>query len=173
MLILVSAGIFWGYIDPAYQNVKALQATKAEYDSAIEKSEELLKLRDDLLDKYNSLKGDDLKRIEKLLPTNIDNVRMIIDVNGITSKYGASLKNVKVSTNDEKKPDALDAVPSKAPYNSMLLNFTVNAKYENFLSILADIEKSLRVMDVASISFKSGESDVYEYNVGVRTYWLK
>lgn len=173
VLILIAAGIFWGYVDPTYQEIKTLKRTKADYDSAIGKSQELLKLRDGLLDKYNSFKGEDLKRMERLLPSSIDNVRLIIDINGVTSKYGASLKDVKVSSADElKTTNGGTAMVGGSGYNSMVLNFSIEATYENFISILADLEKSLRVLDVASISFKTGETDVFKYEVGVRTYWL-
>ena len=58
---------------------------------------------------------------------------------------------------------------------------TTRASYSNFVSFVKDLEKSLRVVDVNSITFSSTESvgtsqassDMYKYEFKVKTYWLK
>ncbi|MCR4334272.1 MAG: hypothetical protein NUV47_00880 [Patescibacteria group bacterium] len=167
ILILLAVGMFFFYVDPQWQKVKELQATNAEYNKAIEQSNQLLEVRDGLLDKYNSFRPEDLNRLEKLLPDNIDNVRLIIDINSITSKYGSSIKNVKLST------PSIDTERSDSGYKTMILSFALNASYDNFLNILGDLERSLRLLDVISISFKAGDKEPYEYTISIRTYWLQ
>ena len=130
ILVIVAVGLFFFYIDPQWQKMKVLQATNAEYNNAIDQSNKLLKVRDSLLAKYNSFRPEDLTRLEKLLPNNIDNVRLIIDINSITSKYGASIKNVKLST-----PSAEADVTNNSGYRTMVLSFGVSTSYNNFLNI--------------------------------------
>ena len=196
LFVVLAVGLFFMYIDPQWQTVQQLRASNAEYDKAIAQSKQLLQVRDGLLKKYNGFRGEDLTRLEKLLPNNIDNVRLIIDINSITSKYGAAIKNVKLSTADgsdsksnsttNTPPGGSAASPSASPttinsialspsqsYNSMILSFTITAPYSTFITILQDLERSLRLLDVTSVSFKAGDSEPYDYNVSIRTYWLK
>jgi len=52
----------------------------------------------------------------------------------------------------------------------------VTSAYESLIQFIKDIEKSLRIVDVTEISLipsKTGESNLYEYNIGIKTYWLK
>ncbi|MSR71377.1 MAG: hypothetical protein EXS50_01735 [Candidatus Taylorbacteria bacterium] len=166
ILVLIAAGIFYFYINPQWLVVKSLQTTNAEYNNTIKQSNKLLAVRDTLRDKYNAFKGEDLQRLEKLLPDNIDNVRLIIDINSITAKYGASIKNVKLSTGEKSDGNA-------QAYNSMILSFGVSASYSTFMTILTELEKSLRIIDVTSISFKATDVEPYTYDVSIRTYWLQ
>ena len=168
ILVIVAVGLFFFYIDPQWQKMKVLQATNAEYNNAIDQSNKLLKVRDSLLAKYNSFRPEDLTRLEKLLPNNIDNVRLIIDINSITSKYGASIKNVKLST-----PSAEADVTNNSGYRTMVLSFGVSTSYNNFLNIMSDLERSLRLLDVTSISFKATDTEPYEYTISIKTYWLQ
>lgn len=186
ILIILAVGLFFTYTNSTWQEVKVLKASSVEYDKAIDQSKQLLKIRDGLLAKFNGFREDDLRKLEKFIPTSIDNVRLIIDINNITSKYGASLQNVKLST--DSKPGAPAAptpaatqaagalpvveVPDRS-LNSMVLSFAIKADYATFLSILEELERSLRILDVTSIAFTSTEGEPYTYTISVKTYWLK
>ena len=51
---------------------------------------------------------------------------------------------------------------------------TVTASYDNFIAFLKDLEKSLRLVDVVSLTFTAPESSpTYDFTIGLKTYWLK
>ena len=52
------------------------------------------------------------------------------------------------------------------------MGFTVAGPYLNLKSFIADLTKSLRLVDVASLSMAAGEAG-YTYSFEVKTYWLK
>jgi len=53
------------------------------------------------------------------------------------------------------------------------LGFTVTAPYTTFQAFLADLEHSLRLIDVEKITFKgAGTADSADYTLSIRTYWL-
>jgi len=57
-------------------------------------------------------------------------------------------------------------------FNGLVI--AVLSSYAVFIKFLEDIEKSLRIVDVVSIGFDSkDENDIYDFNVSIRTYWLK
>jgi len=176
-LILVALGValFMLYTDPAYQDTKQVKAQVDSYDNALTKSQELKKVRDQLLSRRNALRVEDLQKLEKVLPDNVDNIRLIIDIDNITARRGLSLKNVQLGeiSDSTTARDPLAVGDSGNPVGSVTLNFTVSAGYEDFLTLLADLEHSLRIVDIENISFTAGETGTDEYEITIRTYWLR
>ena len=172
-VFVIIIGMFFGVIDPMYAKIQDFKNESASYDSALTKSKELQAQRDVLNSKYNALPPESLARLDKLVPTNVDNVRLIMDINGIASKYGMSLKNIKITIADDKKNSATGVGPDRKKYNSLRIGFSVSGPYKTFLAFLGDLEKSLRIVDVTSIAFTSTDQDFYEYMIELQTYWLK
>lgn len=170
-LLIAAIGLFFGYIDPTYGKVEILRIEEQKFDEALNKSKELQKIRDVLLSQYNSFSTNDLSRLEKLLPDNVDNVRLTLDIDGIASKYGMRIRNVVTSKSSGNKAGAIG--PSGKPYETVTLSFTVVASYENIISFLKDIEKSLRIVDVTELSLRDSTGNLYEYKIRVETYWLR
>lgn len=212
ILIATSVGLFFGYINPTYtsatgsqdlnnKSISELQSDEKDYLDALSKTREIELKRDGLLDKLKQIDQADQDKLLKLLPDNIDSVRLIIDVNDIASDYGMSLSNIGLSAsgvpaNNSKAPAS--GVPAEnysnmigpdtTLYGSMLLSFNVSGSYDNFLAFLNKLQRSLRVSDVVSLSFGgaggasggssgqvvSGSSgDTYTYSLKIRTYHLK
>jgi Tfp pilus assembly protein PilO len=171
ILVIVSIGVFFAYVSPAYGKIKTLRAEVGQYNEALDNSRELQKLRDGLISKYNTFSPSDVERLEKMLPDTVDNVRLIMDIASIADRYGMSVKNVSVE--EETGEESGEIGPDDRPYGSMLLDFSVASTYENFEQFLMDLEESLRVVDVVSLSFRSTNSGTYDYSVSLRTYWLK
>lgn len=175
ILIAASIGLFVVYIDPQYQQVKALSMQAAEYDDALSKAKELRTTRDQLLSKRNTFSTDDLNRIGRSLPDNVDNIRLIIDINNIASRHGLSLKSISATdvSDSSQARSALAVGSSGDPLGSVNVNFTVGADYDTFLTFLHDLEHSLRIVDVESIEFAAPTQGTQtDYSVSLRTYWL-
>ena len=171
ILIVVSGFVFFGYADPTYKSTDSLRKKEKLFNEALSNSKELQGIRDELRDKYNGFSTSDLERLKKLLPNNVDNVRLVRDLNGIASNYGMTLRNVKIK--QSKNSDSQDISKATQKVGSIPVTFSVTGTYGNFISFLSDIEKSLRLVDVVSVDFVSSEKNFYEYEVSVRTYWLK
>ena len=171
ILILTAIGVFFLLIDPLYQEVGTLRQQTVSFDAALAKSKELQTIRDGLLSKYNSFITTDLDRLDRMLPDNVDNVRLIMDINNIAARYNMSLKNTKITIIDDAKSGVLG--PNRKKYGSVQLGFSVAGPYSTFLSFMEDLERSLRIVDVVGLSFSSASKDFYDYNVVLQTYWLK
>jgi len=195
VLIISSVGLFFGYTNPLWhgdsyaqsfedKSVKELQFDVMRYEEALNKAREIEEIRNGLLTKYNSISEEDRKRIMKFLPDHIDSVRLIIDINNIAGAYGMSLNGIKLSdpvgVNEPRRDEiGLLDISSRKEYQAKILDFVVSGPYENFIAFLKDAEKSLRLVDILSLSISadskesssSGASD-YEYTVSLRTYYL-
>ncbi len=185
LLLIASIAVFLGYINPTYRAVTGKQDVKERsiaelrqewdrYDGALTKTREIETKRTGLLARYNAIPIEDRERIEKLLPDHIDSVRLIIDINNIASQYGMTLKNIALS--ESENTEALTGQGSIGPsgdqFKAVGLKFGVSGSYEDFRSFLADLEQSLRLVDIKTISFAAAKGEDYDYSVTISTYKL-
>lgn len=172
LFVVIAGGIFFGFIDPAYNRIQELRGEEAQFDQALTRSKELQSVRDQLLSRYNTFSQSDLERLEKLLPDNVDNVRLILDVDTLSAAYGMRLRNVALESNESRS--ARGQVGSgESRHDSLILSFSVTGSYDTFRSFLEDLERSLRLVDVGTVSFSGAASGIYDYSVALKTYWLK
>ncbi len=170
ILIVGAIGLFFGYTNKRYQEIKTAKVEIEDLTKSLKQSKDILTKRADLQKRFNAFKATDLKSLDSLLPDYVDNVKLVLDMNTIAKKHGMDLKAIKVN---ESKSDSTDQInPIKEKNGSISVSFTVTAPYERFVSFLKDIEKSLRVVDVTSLSFKASDTGVYDYSVTLKTYWL-
>ena len=190
-LLGISVALFMFQIQPRYDHAKEIKVKVERLTSALEKTASIRKLRASLSKKYADFSKENLDRLQKLLPDNVNNVRLILDIDGIASQYGLRLKNVSIS--ESKKPKMKSEViigsgnDDLTDYQSRALGFSVTATYSEFKAFLQDLESSLRLLDVVSISMSSANKNpnsflpglqsvtepTYEFSILLKTYWLK
>lgn len=176
LFIILSIGLFFMYIDPTYTNIREALKEEKKFDEALDRSKELEEAKDALLSRYNAFSTNDLNRLEKLLPDHVDNVRLVLDIDHIASTYGMRIKNVNISAIDNRKEDVIDL--DNKLYESVELSFSIISSYDTLKQFIKDLEKSLRIVDITDISLASlateeNKSDLYEYNIRLKTYWLR
>lgn len=171
ILILISVGLFFGYIDPTYQGIKKLRVKESTLNKALNQSKDLQKVRDSLLSRYNTFSQQDINRLTKLLPDHVDNVRLILDIDSIASKYNMRTRNVTVSDVSSENVNVIGS--NQSAVDSVILSFSVAATYDNFIRFIKDLESSLRIVDLVGLSFSSTEGDAFNFNISIKTYWLK
>ena len=172
IFLIIAGAIFFWYINPAYLALKVTLAKEGELDSALTRSQELQGVRDQLLSRYNTFAPPDLVRLQKLIPDHVDNVRLILDLDSMATRYGMRVQNVAIE-GEKSRSNRGQIGPGDTPYESLILSFTVSGSYETFRQYLADLERSLRLVDVVGVSFKSNENGIYDFTISIKTYWLK
>ncbi len=172
LFLAIAGAIFFLYINPTYVGMQSVLAEQSQFDAALSRSRELQDVRDQLLSRYNTFPQTDLARLQKLVPDHVDNVRLILDFDSMASKYGMRVRNVVIETPNERvSRDQLG--PDENTYESVILSFNVSGSYDTFRQYLADLEKSLRLVDVVGLSFTANETGIYEFTFHIKTYWLK
>ena len=173
ILILIMAGLFFFVIRPQYGEMTTLRAESAQYKYILNNISSLAEKRDSLLVKYNAIPEQEVNRLNRVLPDHIDTVRLAVDLDAIASKYGIALKSIQSVQN---KPDESTTIVQEAPvlaHEVATVSFQFVSTYENFRRFITDIEKSLRIIDIKTVTFSTGNSNLYEYEVSFDTYWLK
>lgn len=168
-LLILSGTLFFLFVDPTYKEIKILKNDFGQYQEALNKSKELRSVRDSLLSKYNAVDFEKIDRLEKLVPDNVNNVRMIMEIDSVASKYGAILRNVAVNLSTEEE----GLGRSTKEHGELKVDLLVEATYENFLLFLGDLSRSLRLIDISNLSFASTNLGTYRFKVSFKTYWLK
>lgn len=196
ILIAASIAFFVFYTKPEWVKLEA-NRTEVEKLNIAQENAKKLKLRiESLLAVKNGITEIDTAKIKKMIPDNVENVRLIIDFDnmlqalvvdkGTADLYKSanvadtgkiSIENPKISQGNSLVEGAFD--PSKLGVADF--SFTVALTYGDFLSFLKRIETSTRIFDVESISFSSSavvpgknpDEIVYNFNVALKTYWLK
>jgi Tfp pilus assembly protein PilO len=173
LMLIISISLFFGFIDPQYKKVAEANRIEKQYNEALNRSKELQQIRESLLSEYNSFKRTDIDRVEKLLPDNIDNVRLVIEIDNMAKKHGLTVRNLNLREEIEPVTKIRTLAVENRDYSSVTLEFSVAASYENLKRLIADLESSLRLVDITSISFRTTGGDFDEYRIMIRTYWLR
>ncbi len=173
LLIIAAVGLFVVYTNPTYQKDLSMSALDSKYTTALAQAAQLHAVRDTLLNKRNALSNDDVAKLEHVLPDNVDNIRLIIDVNNIAARHNLPLSGVNIGSLTKGDPKTATAVGSSGDaVGSVQVGFSVTASYDDFQAFLQDLEHSLRIVDVDKIGFKAGAGDLMSYSLEIRTYWL-
>ncbi|MEI6345762.1 MAG: type 4a pilus biogenesis protein PilO [bacterium] len=176
VLLIASAGVAFGLVSPQYAKYQVLSESKVQYQTAADQAKKVREVREKLISSAANISNLEKDRLARMLPDTVDTVRLTIDITGIASKYGILIKKIDVKP-DEKNANSAMLVASpfataqKAQsFNALPISFTLNTSYENFNSFLSDLEKSLRMIDVVSISVVPNQVGQYDFSVAARTY---
>jgi hypothetical protein len=187
ILIGIAIAGFFILTNPLYQDISLKRDQIASYNEALGNSKALESERDKLTQKYNEINPEDLSKLKKLLPDNVDNIRLILEIEKIASPYGMALKDVKYNTTDtavtptNPQTAQTNTGETKKDYGVWNLEFSTQGTYNNFLNLIKDLENNLRVVDISSIEFSSSLTpglnpslaQAYKYDFKIKTYWLK
>ncbi len=192
--LIVAGIVFFQYTQPAYTNTQVLQAQIEQYNQALDKSAELQKLKSTLLSRRNAFDPAALEDLKKMVPDHVDNIRLILDLDSVAGRFGMSLQNVVISnpTDGASAQTVVGAISAgKQKYDSLTLKFTTRGTYVDFVRFMEELESSLRIVDVVSLTVTPEGStartlqagggtkamaqteSIYLYNIIIRTYWLR
>ncbi len=173
IIILISAGLLYIFILPQYDKVIALQANQAQYKNILQNVSALETKRDELLVKYQNISKQRMEELSKVLPNNIDTVSLAMNLDSIASRYGISIKSIQTAKDNSNNSSTIVVGATTPIYGSVTFTFSFISNYASFRKFMQDIEKSLRITDIQSVSFQSTTNGLYEYQVSIKTYWLK
>jgi len=176
--IIAAGAIFFLYTRTTYDSVQVTRAQIAEYDTALDKATELQQVKQTLLSRFNALDQNALDRLKKLLPDHVDNISLILEIDNLAGKYGMALANVDISSSQADSSTSVGSVGSvNQGQDSLTMKFSTEGTYDDFLQFLTDLESSLRIVDLVSLSLApsalSSPTPVYRYGITLRTYWLR
>lgn len=151
----------------SYSGIKAIRNEKISYTAALKSAEDLESRREDLTKKYNSVSVEERQRLEALLPNNVDNIKLVLELETLAKKYGLLIESPKLENKTEStkveptnsqgqaiRAGAEAGLSSSLPYGTFTLDFTVRSTYDNAKLLVKDIERNLRLIEPVAITLK-------------------
>ncbi len=176
IVIFAAVGGYFKFTTPVLDQIDALRSERKILNTALSNAKKLRTVQEALLASYRELPAAELGRLDKFLPDNVDNVRLIIDINNIARKSGMSIKNIRINTEAGKEEASVIEAQggSNTELGTVTFDFSVTGSYQNFQGFLRNLASSLRLIDVDAVTLSAGATgDVYTYGVSIKTYWLK
>jgi hypothetical protein len=172
MFLLLSVAIYLSYIDPTYVEAQKALARERVLVGYINDAKTAQSRIDDLKAQYAEFPAGSDRALHTLIPDSIDPTRLVVDMDAVIGKLGLVMKSPGVTIEKGADESSLD---------KYYVNFSVSAPYSVFRNFLHDLEASLALRDMGSISFAAagigsneltGVNAVHTYNLTVTTYSL-
>lgn len=173
LLLVAGAGVgaLWAY--PLWLEVGELGQARAELNVTVNRVKDLAQLRDDLLERYNSISPGDLASLGELLPRSPQAGLLLINLENLSRSSGLLLKAITMTEGGEAPPG-----PGQPPekVSDFPFQISVSGTYASFRNFLALLEVSQRLMEIDQLSFDAGEvgaKESYEFNLKAHAYWRR
>ncbi len=176
ILILAGIGLIFFVAKPQWIEIVALRTQNETIAGTLRELRDLQGFRDELLSAHNSISKNNLDRLGEVLPAKSDSGKLLVSLEKLTRDHGIRLRKVEFeSTEKAQLAPAQQGVIQRdqSRVNTLSYAFTFSASYEGFKAFLASLEDSLRIVDVTDISFLSGETNLFEFNLRAKSYYQK
>jgi hypothetical protein len=173
ILVLASGGLFYTFINPQYQEIKVIKAEVDEYRTILRDASAITDIVEGLEIKYEDFPREEIERLDKAIPSNVDVVRLALDLDTIAARHGISIRKVDVKLSGARNDGGIDYQGASLPYEKATVTFQFVTEYGNFKSFLADLERNLRLADIRLVAFQSTENGLYDHKIVLETYWIE
>lgn len=186
--LTITIVLFFVVINPYYKEVKQLKNDMTAYNKALSNSTDLQKTRDSLVEQYKSIKQEDKDRLDHFLPSAVNNIELILEIEKIANMRGMPISNIRFepnviegTTDTSSGSTSIKKVTDNLSYGIFPVDFVVTGNYDTFILFLKDLEHNLRLVDARSITFSTApvvakdvsSANLYNFTLKVQTYWLK
>jgi hypothetical protein len=164
-----------------FAEIKSIQNETEQYMTAVGNATKSNELLNQLVSKKREVSAGDIDRLEAFVPTKINEVTVLADLNSLAKAHGMLFGNIDISTRksdmktglapDSSNPNATDAI-SYDSFTSSDITFSVIGSYIQFKSLLRALEKNLVLMEIKNISLSANEGPLQQYTITVRVYSL-
>ncbi len=179
--IVIAFVVFFSFTQPRLTIVSNNNGERDEYLKAAEKAQQLSDTLNDLISTKRSHSIQNLENLKVLVPTDIDEVRLLADLSDMAKKRNLLFGNVSLAeseiSNDGMIEEELigDTGSAEVSYSDLIatdISFEIIGTYQQFKALLGDIERSLVLMEVTNITASASEGTLQQFAITVRTYAL-
>ncbi len=187
LVIIVCVAMYFYYISPELGVIEAKRAEYAKYKEVVDKVKDIQTLKDKLSSDYQSISEEDLNKLDKIIPKTFDSVIFANDLSALAAKHSLKLDQLKITYQKSEDSVNQDAQIGDKVYKEVVSAFHLAGDYSKFLDFMVELEASLRLVDVNSLSIKSSapstpdgktgkvveNKNSMDYSIEIKTYSLK
>lgn len=173
LIIGLCIGMYMMYITPLFADIARLVNTKSQYEGVMAKIEDINLKRAEIEAAYEAISPEDKTKLDKIIPREINPVKLVNDLNYISAKNLLITSDFAVNRDEKLNYHGEDITSSKTRTTSV--GFKLVGTLDRFINFLRDIESSLTIMDIKSLTVTTivGKNPLdikYEYSIVLNTY---
>lgn len=214
LMIVAAVWASLGYLRPKYAVIQQLRSEKGEYELALENDDRARARRGHLIEARGAFPPEQWERLQKMLPPSAEGVQIARDISGIADIFDITLTGINFKEGESAEgqsaptpfsgPEYVPQPTSESGFPApaapafvstpsltskiLELSFGFETDYANFLRFLRELERSLGLIDVRTITIaraaaadieseESGELVIpdqrYTFQLTVHTYWVE
>lgn len=158
VLVITSLVIIFAFIKPAFGEITALRDELYVYSGTIERAGELNAQLNTLKQDVDAFSQSELLNLEKFLPTSLDGVAIMKDINYIVETRGGTVVSL-VTTDASESFDDVYLDDEEVVQNSDLVHqdfeLVFKASYEDMKRVLRSLESNDTLFEVVKLSFSA------------------
>lgn len=169
ILLVASIIMFFVIIEPKRPVIQDLEKSRDEFEIVRGHGQKLQQTKNDLIDRFKNISPEEINRLKSFLPDTVDNVRLLVDIDAIAKRKRLTITNISINT-DEATQEGEDV----GGIGKVGITFTFVSSYNAMKDILAELEQSLRMVDVKKIEIATGaDTNTFATTLTIDTYWLR
>lgn len=175
LALIVAIGIFFFYINPTWSGpIATMKASIASDNKALAAAITYATQQNQLADASNAIDPADINRLTVFLPSSVDNVSLILNLNALAARSGLALSSIDVMTNTVTTKSSNNGVlATNNPVGSVSLALSAVGTYSALQTFLRGVETSERLLDIRELVVKGSDTGVYTYQMKITLYWLR
>ncbi len=179
LFLIASIGLYFSYIGPSLDTLRQATDLRDRLVAAVEKYEELFERRASLNADYDSIPLAERENLHRILPDEIDPVRIVIDIDRLARSEGIGLE---VSSFELPRLQATQSGRGTEEVKNQLMTWvmstTVEGGYVGFKNFLSTLERSMTIFDVTQLEIEKIDTGAtvdrgQRYKVVMHIYSLK
>ncbi len=175
LALIVATSMFFFYVNPTWSgSIATMKSSIASNNKALAAAIIYAAQQNELATARNAIDPADLARLVAFLPSSVDNVGLILDLNALAARSGLTLSNIDVMTSAVvTKSNSDGALALNNPVGSVNLALSAVGTYTALQTFLRGVETSQRLLDVRELVAKGSDTGVYIYQMKITLYWLR
>jgi hypothetical protein len=187
--LIIAIALSATFTRPTLLSIKALQDEIFIYADAKDKASEFNAKLESVLSQAQAFQGSDLRALETYLPTSIDTLAVMSDIEVIARKNNLLVSQLSAGPEEEEQEGVVfesydesgEAIPIINTTDSKEFTLVVTGEYEDFKAMLQDLEINKYPLDVVKLQIgatsvsqdvevsEAGMTDA-TYSMTLRTY---
>ena len=172
LALVVAVSIFFLYVSPTWNGpVATTKAAIASDNQTLTIANQYAAQENQLAAARNAIDPNKLALLNTFLPSSVDNVGMILDLDALAARSQLSLSSINVVTGTS--ANTLNTSAASGTVGSVDLSLSASGTLASLQTFLSGVEKSARLLDLQDLAVTGSDTGVYTYKMTIRLYWLQ
>ena len=149
VLVLVGASAY-GFVTygfPAWTNIQAHRVAISEVRDVQAQVSEIRQVRDDIINRYNTISDADLAKLEAIIPEDTEQEDLYIFFQLLVEGAGTAFDEIVLSRGSRQ--------------GTTSFQLSARGSYDSMRTLLHTIENNIRIMDVESLTLTEDEAGLF------------